>query len=553
MGTRGGRNTRIYIRLRDGCQVGVILAFILGFAMGANDVANAFGTSVGSGVITLKWAYILATIFETLGALLVGYNVTDTMRKGVVDVKLYDDQPKVLFLGQLAILGGCSSWLLIATFAHLPVSTTHSITGATVGFGLVAMGGKGIHWMKIVSIIASWFVSPILSGLVSSILYIIVDFSVLRRSNPFRSGLIALPIFYWFCIAFNVFAVSYQGSKLLHLASIPLWLSITISCVIATICAIAIHFILVPYLKKSVEKQVSEHTEGDIKSDIKREKSIAATSISKVQGLDEIISTSDVIYDIAVLSAPPKSERIGTPLTHQSTFGIDDHDHQAAPSQSDSTDVRIVQSDSTVVDFNQHSSLRKEDSAVSSNMKSAIRAVKRFTRWFLPARDRTPDDKTLKVFSSIQVFTACFAGFAHGANDVSNAIAPLTALLAIYMHMDVEQKRETPIYVLLYGVFAICVGLVALGKKVILTVGTKMSKINAASGFTIEFGAAVTALLASKAGLPISTTHSLVGSVVFVGMVKSRKGVDWRIFRNIALSWVVTLPVSDVGSAAFVL
>uniref|UniRef100_A0A915A1D1 Phosphate transporter n=1 Tax=Parascaris univalens TaxID=6257 RepID=A0A915A1D1_PARUN len=159
--------------------VGVILAFILGFAMGANDVANAFGTSVGSGVITLKWAYVLATIFETLGALLVG----------------------------------CSSWLLIATFARLPVSATHSIAGATVGFGLVAMGGKGIHWMKIVGIIASWFVSPILSGLVSSILYIIVDFSVLRRSNPFLSGLIALPIFYWFCIAFNVFAVSYQGSK----------------------------------------------------------------------------------------------------------------------------------------------------------------------------------------------------------------------------------------------------------------------------------------------------------------------------------------------------
>uniref|UniRef100_A0A9J2PD76 Phosphate transporter n=1 Tax=Ascaris lumbricoides TaxID=6252 RepID=A0A9J2PD76_ASCLU len=527
--------------------------------MGANDVANAFGTSVGSGVITLKWAYILATIFETLGALLVGYNVTDTMRKEVVDIKLYVNQPKVLFVGQVAILGGCSSWLLIATFAHLPVSTTHSITGATVGFGLVAMGGKGIHWMKIVSIIASWFVSPILSGLVSSILYIIVDFSVLRRSNPFRSGLIALPIFYWFCIAFNVFAVSYQGSKcishlfvhlyiftqmplllflniILHLASIPLWLSITISCVIATICAIAIHFILVPYLKKWTE-------------------------------------AAEIIQDVPVLSAPPKNRLNETSFTHQTTFAISDDDHRSASSQSHSTAIRSEQSELSTLDVVQHSSLRKEDSAVSLNMKSAIKVAEGFTRWFLPSQGRRSDEKTLKVFSSIQVFTACFAGFAHGANDVSNAIAPLTALLAIYMHMDVEQKRETPIYVLLYGVFAICVGLVALGKKVILTVGTKMSKINAASGFAIEFGAAVTALLASKAGLPISTTHSgfaiefgaavtallaskaglpistthsLVGSVVFVGVVKSRRGVDWKVFTSIALSWVVTLPVSGM-------
>uniref|UniRef100_A0A915A2X1 Phosphate transporter n=1 Tax=Parascaris univalens TaxID=6257 RepID=A0A915A2X1_PARUN len=446
--------------------VGVILAFILGFAMGANDVANAFGTSVGSGVITLKWAYVLATIFETLGALLVGYNVTDTMRKEVVDVKLYVNHPKVLFVGQIAVLGGCSSWLLIATFARLPVSATHSIAGATVGFGLVAMGGKGIHWMKIVGIIASWFVSPILSGLVSSILYIIVDFSVLRRSNPFLSGLIALPIFYWFCIAFNVFAVSYQGSKLLHLSNIPLWVSITISCVIATICAVAIHFIVVPYLKKSAE--------------------------------------------------------------------------------GNSTGMRSEQSELSTLDVIKNSPSCEMNSAASSNMKSAIKVAEGFTRWFLPSRGRGCDDKTLKVFSSLQVFTACFAGFAHGANDVSNAIAPLTTLLAIYMHMDVEQKGETPIYVLLYGVFAICVGLIVLGKKVILTVGTKMSKINAASGFTIELGAAVTALLASKAGLPISTTHSLVGSVVAVGVVKSRRGVDWRVFTNIALSWVVTLPVSGM-------
>ncbi|VDN20093.1 unnamed protein product [Gongylonema pulchrum] len=161
----------------------------------------------------------------------------------------------------------------------------------------------------------------------------------------------------------------------------------------------------------------------------------------------------------------------------------------------------------------------------------------------------------MKIFSSIQAFTACFAGFAHGANDVGsvcifvltirpNAIAPLTTLLSIYVNLDIRQHGETPIYVLLYGVLAICVGLVALGHRVIQTVGTDMSTINAASGFTIEFGAAVTSLSASKLGLPISTTHSLVGSVLFVGMIRSRRGVDWRIFTNIALSWILTLPIS---------
>ncbi|VDM94719.1 unnamed protein product, partial [Onchocerca ochengi] len=131
---------------------------------------------------------------------MLGYNVTDTVRKGVIDLTLYVDKPKEIFVGQIAILGGCSLWLLVATFARLPVSSTHSITGATVGFGLLTR-------------VASWFLSPILSGVVSALLYIIVDHSVLRRKNPFRNGLRILPIFYWLCIAFNVFTVSYHGSK----------------------------------------------------------------------------------------------------------------------------------------------------------------------------------------------------------------------------------------------------------------------------------------------------------------------------------------------------
>lgn len=179
--------------------------------------------------------------------------------------------------------------------------------------------------------------------------------------------------------------------------------------------------------------------------------------------------------------------------------------------------------------------------------KRSVSALKHFVQWFLPDKKHQPDSRTTLVFGSIQAFTACFEGFAHGANDVANAIAPLAALLSIYAEMDVQQNDETPIWVLAYGVLAICVGLVLLGHKVIRTVGSEMSNINPASGFTIEFGAAVTALLASKAGLPISTTHCLVGSVVAVGVVKSRSaGVRWSIFRNIFLSWVVTLPASGI-------
>uniref|UniRef100_A0A8R1TYY7 Phosphate transporter n=1 Tax=Onchocerca volvulus TaxID=6282 RepID=A0A8R1TYY7_ONCVO len=434
--------------------LGIILAFLLGFAMGANDVANAFGTSVGSKVLTLRQAYILAVIFETLGALLIGYNVTDTVRKGVIDLTLYVDKPKEIFVGQIAILGGCSLWLLVATFARLPVSSTHSITGATVGFGLLTRGFVGIRWKKIIHIVASWFLSPILSGVVSALLYIIVDHSVLRRKNPFRNGLRILPIFYWLCIAFNVFTVSYHGSKY------------------------------------------------TLSSDTVREDSFEVQTISGgIQAQDNIL--------------------------HQR--------YQASKTES----VFSITEDDKTVD----STMRKNEEGKSKS-KLTDNAVMKFVRWILPANKHMTDDRTMKIFSSIQAFTACFAGFAHGANDVGNAIAPLTALIAIYTNLDVRQRNETPIYVLLYGVVAICVGLVILGHRVIRTIGTDMSTVNAASGFTIEFGAAVTSLTASKLGLPISTTHSLVGSVVFVGLIRDRKGVRWSIFRNIILSWILTLPIS---------
>uniref|UniRef100_A0A158R5T5 Phosphate transporter n=1 Tax=Syphacia muris TaxID=451379 RepID=A0A158R5T5_9BILA len=499
--------------------VGIILAFILGFAMGANDVSNAFGTSVGSRVLSLKQVYVLATLFETLGALLVGYNVTDTMRKGVVDMDTFAHESDKLFVGQTAILGGSSFWLLIATIAKLPVSTTQGITGATVGFGLIAKGAGGIHWNQIGEIVASWFISPILSGFISCVLFIIVDFAVLRRNNPFKCGLRALPCFYWCCTAFNCFAVTYQGSKcadaciisVLHLHSLPLWGSIALSIGIATVVSLIIHFIVVPRLQKHIEEDIKNTPANLAYNEV-------CPSRMTFSENRTTISLSEILPEQIVKQKPNKTE--------------------------DNTKIWIITNNDLKYPSSTTASLYSCSSLTEFKQDRADNVVKRFFKWLLPDRSRQEDVKTLKIFNSLQIFTACFAGFAHGANDVSNSIAPLTALLSLYHDMDVQQTSETPVYVLLFGVVSICIGLVICGKRVIRTVGTKMSSVNPASGFTIEFGAAVTALLASKVGLPISTTHSLVGSVVVVGSIKSGKGIDWVIFRNIVISWLVTLPVS---------
>ncbi|KAK6755912.1 hypothetical protein RB195_014354 [Necator americanus] len=241
---------------------GIVVAFFLGAGLGANDVSNTFGTSVGSGAVTIIQAYIMATIVMTLGAVLVGWSVTDTMRKGVIDVQNYADAPHELMLGQLAILGGTALWLAITTATKMPVSTTHAVVGSTLGFSLVLRGTEGINWSEIYTIIASWFVSPALSGTISVVLYLIVDFAVLRRNHPFECGLRALPIFYFFVISFNVFMVTWDGSKLLHFDRIPLYACILLSICTGVIAALLVNFVLKPRLQRKIQASTADEIES---------------------------------------------------------------------------------------------------------------------------------------------------------------------------------------------------------------------------------------------------------------------------------------------------
>ncbi|KAI6223131.1 Phosphate transporter [Aphelenchoides fujianensis] len=489
---------------------GLILAFFLGAGQGANDVSNAFATSVGSGVLKLRTAYILATIFETLGTVLVGYQVTDAVRKAVVDLDVYKDKPNELLLGQLAILGGSSIWLAIATALNAPVSTTHSVVGSTLGFTLLLHGTAGIEWGMVGQIVLSWVISPLMAGTVAAGMYVIVDHAVLRRRHPVRAGLRTLPFIYLVCIAFNTFAVTYDGSKLLHLDSIPLWLAILLSIGMGVLVALVFQF----FLRNRLERKVNQ---------------AQPTAIDRaLQKADDEQKGEWTINGRRVLTFRLENGASGEKNAEKVSVSI----------------VSFASSSSDDLESNQQRCERRQEFGTSP---------KQFVRWFLPDRERREDIKTLRLFGYVQIFTACFAGFAHGANDVSNAVAPLVAIFAINREHSVEQKGQTPLLLLLYGVLATLCGLWLLGHRVIRTVGSRMSTINPATGFIIEFGAAVTTLFASKIGIPISTTHCLIGAVVMVGCVSSRKGIDWSIFRQIALSWVITLPVSAAISAAIML
>jgi sodium-dependent phosphate transporter len=192
---------------------GFVIAFILLFGIGANDVANSFGTSVGSGVLTIKQACFLATVCEISGSILLGYKVSDTMRRSVLDAEMYQNSEIELMLGCIAALSSSALWLLLATFLKLPVSGSHSIIGSIIGFNIVARGMRGLKWRTLCKIVGSWFVSPILSGLASVLLYMLIQRVILRANNPVKAGLFSLPIFYGATLFVNVFSVIHDGPK----------------------------------------------------------------------------------------------------------------------------------------------------------------------------------------------------------------------------------------------------------------------------------------------------------------------------------------------------
>lgn len=394
-----------------------VLGFMMAFGIGANDVSNAMGTSVGSGTITVKQAILIAMVFEVAGAYLAGGEVADTVKSGIIDPTQFSDHPDVLILGMMSSLCAAGLWLIIATKMGWPVSATHTIIGAVIGFALLTIGADAIQWGALGGIVGSWFVTPILSGVVAYLIFINSQKLIFNRSNPFKQ------------------AKKYG----------PMYMAITI-------------FILV------------------------------IVTVSK--GL----------------------KHVGLHLNTAETVGI----------------------------------------SLAFALAAFIFGYFYFRskRFALKARAEGKGFAGVeRIFSILMLLTACAMAFAHGSNDVANAIGPLAAVEAIVRSGGViESKTMMAPWILPLGALGMMFGLAIMGRAVMATVGTGITELTPSRGFAAQFACAVTVVIASGTGLPISTTQTLVGAVLGVGFARGIAAPNLGVIRNIVISWVITLPAGAILS-----
>jgi len=396
-----------------------VFGLYMAWGIGANDVANAMGTSVGARALTLRQAILVAAVFEFLGAFLAGGEVTSTIRKGIIDPAVFVDIPEQFVYGMTAALLAAATWLMVASVRGWPVSTTHSIVGAIVGFASVAISVDAVHWNKVASIAASWVVSPLLAGTLSFLLFTSVRKLVLDHEDATARAIKFIPAYMWI-VGFMISMVT---------------------------------------LTKGL----------------------------KHVGMSLDLGTGSSFGDAAVFS-------LGVGLA---------------------------------------------TSALGAML------LKRLTR----------NNATVgieRIFGILMIFTACSMAFAHGSNDVANAVGPLAAVVqTIQSGGEIMAKSSMPWWILLIGSVGIVVGLATFGWRVIQTIGQRITELTPSRGFAAELGAAGTVVLASATGLPISTTHTLVGAVLGVGFARGIAAVNLGVVRSIVVSWLVTLPVAAVLAIVF--
>lgn len=398
--------------------LGVIFGLFMAWGVGANDVANAMGTSIGAGVLTPKQALLVAGVFECAGSLFASGSVTTTIRDRLIETSYFVQDPELLIYGMLASLLAAGVWLMVACSRGWPVSTTHSIVGAIVGFGAISLGWEAVNWEVVAGIIVSWFITPILAGFIAFVVFQSMQRYILNTTNPIERAKRYVPLYVFFLMSILSLITTFKGLRYVGLnfsMTENFILSFGVAAFSSIVAALAVHRIKI--------KNKGKH------------------------------------------------------------------------------------------------------------------------RYLMLQLER--------IFGVMMVFSACSMAFAHGSNDVANAIGPLSAIVNLVNHQTVNSISHIPAWVIYLGAFGIIFGLATYGHKVIATIGTGITELTPSRGFAAELSTAVVVVIASGTGLPISTTQTLVGAVLGVGFARGIAALNLRVIRNIFLSWAITIPAGAVLSIIF--
>jgi solute carrier family 20 (sodium-dependent phosphate transporter) len=526
---------------------GILFSFYNAWGIGTNDCANSFATSVGSGVLTLRKALIIASIFEFGGAVLMGSHVTNMVRKKIVSLDIFDDNPGALMFGMLCADLSSAIWLNVASYFKLPVSTTHSIIGAIVGFSLAYGGKNAVNWDKIGLVVASWIISPLLAGVFSLFIFFMMNTFVFKSKHVMNRIILVFPIITFITFFINSIFIVYKGSPQLELDEVPFWKSFLISSAISIFMASIARFGYVPYFKRKYLTD-NQNTDGTQKEEVE---TIDSSDNLELTGRTESyhnategepVTSTDEEHVASCEGEQVESVDEGEPVTS----GEGENNNEEDIVEEDTVENELIKEIKYDNEKNMDENIMSLKKVVKKLEDNKIeKAIVSFHK-----NAHNIDPKAEKLCNWIQIITACFSSFAHGSNDVANAIAPLATIYHIYEYNSIEKKADVPIWILLLGGFGIVFGLATWGYKIINRMGREITKISASRGFIIELSAALTVIIASRAELPVSTTHCQVGSIVGTGLVGGLKNVKWSLLNNILLSWLVTLPITGFLSAA---
>lgn len=487
--------------------LGVIFGFIFAFGIGANDVANAFGSSVSAKSLKLWQAIVLGSIMEFAGAILIGGNVTGTIRGKIINTEFYKDEPEIFMFGSLTALMTGMIWLLVATAMEFPVSTTHDIVAAYLGFSIVAQGFESIDWKTTGKIFISWGAAPIFAGILSSIFFKSLLEVVLKAENTFDRAVNVYPLVVFVAVGCNLFFILFKSDANIKMDEWDWGHKVVLPASLcgAVVSALFTYLFVCPYLRKKVT-QVHEEQQ--------RTQELAAPE------------------DVEETNKSVETDSENTPIKPTT------ESQKTAATKSGNILVRAW-------DLFADNTYRQDLHAISLGESARAAAIWEKSTEF--------DLKSEHLFQYLQVFTACLAAFAHGGNDVANAIAPVSAILQIYQDGVFVSKADVNKGILAMGGAAIGLGFTFFGYRIVKAVGFKLTMISPSRGFCIELGAALAVSLASFMQIPVSTTQCLVGATCGVGLAAGGiKNVEWYYLLRTLTGWVgVFFIVSLVNAGVF--